>query len=177
MSDNKIPPWEDPNNFAQSFSLFERDKQFQEKLLRERMEAHERDRLMKEAQQYQYIPEPKSNYFKQNLPNFREEMRKQGFSKQTPKFTKTPIPAVPSTLCVQYIGGPLNGEQKFLEAKDHPEYRQGVVVRVGMFEPIKAYNDPNEGPIAIETYNYKLTFIPPSETQFSDAQIVIALFQ
>lgn len=92
-------------------------------------------------------------------------------NQQKRTFTKTPIAAPPEQLMLQYIGGPKNGEQEYFNWKACPFLQQGKIYFTG----IPGSSTPQHQVILEAAY--KLTFIPMNETPFSDAQIVIAVFQ
>lgn len=93
--------------------------------------------------------------------------------------TTRPIKPPPEHFIVQFIGGPINGEQHF---KPYKEYF-GLIKQGGRFTQALPADikpmpiSPGDPMPYLETANYKFTFIPQSETPFSDDQIVIAIFQ
>lgn len=96
--------------------------------------------------------------------------------KENHKGVKTmAVPPAPTHLCVQLIGGPFNAEQRILPRDG--KLQQGSYYKIEDQQP--AIIDEKGNLIAgiLLIYRYKLTFIPPSETPFSDEQIVIGLFQ
>lgn len=98
--------------------------------------------------------------------------------KQYPKYNKTPVAPLPELVLIQFIGGPKNGEQIYYNWKENPDLKQGAIWNiVDELTPIKNWelNQPYHN--VIQTLQYKLTFIPQSETPFSDAQIAIGIFQ
>lgn len=98
----------------------------------------------------------------------REEEKEERFFRQAP-----------THLWVQFIGGPNNGKQEYLEWRKYPEIQPGKLFQTFCQEPISW--KPSQTDISgmhLETATYKPTFIPLAETSFSNgAQIVIALFQ
>lgn len=93
-----------------------------------------------------------------------------------PNYTQTPIKPPPEFFCLQYIGGPRNAQQEFLD------YRQNIttIQDGGRYDTV--CSEPLQLPSAerdtmMEIFHYKTVFIPLDQTLFSDAQIVIALFQ
>lgn len=88
--------------------------------------------------------------------------------------TKTSIPAPPSKVCVQFIGGTLNTEQKFYDLKDFPyedKYRHAIPGEVSL----KPDDVIEIGPGTTQVY--KLVPIPTDETKWlPDHQVVIGVF-
>jgi hypothetical protein len=95
-----------------------------------------------------------------------------------PGFKQFKLPDPPAFFCVQYIGGPLNAQQKMLQYKEHcATIKEGVIYMEPIIEPVTfgAEGDPVH---SVSHASYKLTFIPQNETTFApDMQIVIALYQ
>lgn len=99
-------------------------------------------------------------------------------SRETPKYKKTEIPKLSEDLCIQFIGGPKNSEQVFYKRKDYPQLSQGAIFTIMEDTPPLTLDETqNIIHSIVATYQYKLTFIPPNETSFSDAQIVVAIYQ
>ena len=89
-------------------------------------------------------------------------------------FTRYSLPAAPKVeiLIIQYIGGPKNGEQEYVEPRASGRYAQGAEFIATV------RNDLPDGTSVFENFRYKVTHIPMAETPFAtNAQIVIALFQ
>jgi len=98
-----------------------------------------------------------------------------------PHYNRTPIkapPPLPTEAIIQFIGGPKNAEQEYYTLADHPYIQQGATFLVKLEQPAVLFDGDNLVRNGInEVATYKLTFIPMSETSFSDAQIVIGIFQ
>jgi len=95
-----------------------------------------------------------------------------------PTYTQTAIKPPPEFFCIQYIGGPKNSMQDFLKYRENfNTIKDHALYRVLMSEPLRAYDPIDKPATMLESFTYNLTLIPLSETPFSDAQIVIALFQ
>lgn len=89
-------------------------------------------------------------------------------------FTRFSLPAPPKVeiLIIQFIGGPKNGEQEYVDPKASQRYSQGAEFIATV------RNDLPDGTTVFENFRYKATHIPMAETPFAtNAQIVIALFQ
>jgi len=84
----------------------------------------------------------------------------------TYQYQKPPPP--PTHYLIQYIGGPFNAQQEFFEVAKNNNIRQGALWE-------KLDYSPDLRPSRY--YRYKLTFVPQSETPFSDAQVIIGIFQ
>lgn len=102
------------------------------------------------------------------------------FTRQTPTYTKTPIEPLPEFFCLHFIGGPKSGTEEFWPyRKNYDLIQQGKFFTIAMESPLPP-TITESGEITthqIESYTYKPTFIPRSETPFSDAQIVVCIFQ
>jgi hypothetical protein len=96
---------------------------------------------------------------------------------QKPNYRATPILAPPENLLIQFIGGPKNGDQEYFNWKAHPYLQNGAIFDLALPQPFQLGPDDTLEPGICEIARYKLTFIPPAETPFSDAQIVIGIFQ
>lgn len=79
---------------------------------------------------------------------------------QFPPFT------VSKGLVLQFIGGPLNNTQQFVERTKYPFLRE-----------TQPYRFPTQEGTEFRAYDYVPTFIPLSETPFSDDQVVILLYR
>lgn len=116
------------------------------------------------------------------LPNWKDLLEQNlGRPIEGPKFNRTPIqaPSPPAEeVIMQYIGGPKNAEQEYLTWAEHPQLQQGAMWMVKLDAPPARFDGDNLiPPPAGEIAVYKLTFIPMAETPFSDAQIVVGIFQ
>lgn len=96
-------------------------------------------------------------------------------------YTKTPIKPPPENVLLQYIGGPKNGEQEYLNwvLNDHIQNlgtHQVSLDNGWSVVPVAGFLNPKTDYTALVAI-YRLTFVPMEQTPFSDAQIVIAIFQ
>jgi len=87
-------------------------------------------------------------------------------------YRQTKLPPPPTHYLIQYIGGPFNAQQEFLSVEENLNIRQGLVWSKVDLSP---QFGPNQG--KSQSFQYKLTFIPQSETPFSDAQVIVGIFQ
>lgn len=102
------------------------------------------------------------------------------FIRKHPNLTQRLITPLPEFLCLHFIGGPKNASQEFWNYRNNasivfPE----KVFEVRVEEPISP-NISENGDVnlpKIEQFSYKAVFIPVDQTPFSDAQIVICVFQ
>lgn len=97
-----------------------------------------------------------------------------------PKYNSTPIPPPPFAYLISFIGGPWNGQQKYLEREKHlggqeildNSHRYFAMPGQMNFRPA------SEPPDAVfEKSCYRFVVIPTNETPFSDIPCVIAIFQ
>jgi hypothetical protein len=100
----------------------------------------------------------------------------------TPKdHVKQTIAPLPEDILVQFIGGPANAEQKYYQRKNL-QLKDGdllaYVVKTDL-PPIQLDENNNIQFKVTETEPvwYKLTHVPLDQTPFSNAEIVIAIFQ
>ena len=100
---------------------------------------------------------------------FRQAMRSQDFSIK-PRYQTFTLPPPPEEYLLTFIGGPKNATQVFTKRKEHPTLRDGQPYR---FVELPPWEDPRK---PVETFDYTMTFIPLSQTPFTDAQCVVAVF-
>lgn len=84
-----------------------------------------------------------------------------------------PIRPPPENILLQFIGGPFNAEQRYLSWKRYNTF-EGRIVNFALFEGIPTISSPEDMKhmqCTAETYGYRFTFVPMSQTPFSDAQI------
>lgn len=141
--------------------------------------------------QHERIKDELKALFKYNFDqNFDQEKTSQNvpfdpnlpFSKKTTKYTSIPIPAVPTQILVQFIGGPFNAEQRYYDRLKTPWLKDREIIRFPD-EP-KAAEIVFDGDnlkateITVDHYNYLMQFLPQDQTQnFTDTQVAIAIFQ
>lgn len=120
---------------------------------------------------------------------FRDEFHElivRGMSSRRTNYTSSKPVTMPEFLCSQFIGGPKNAMQEYWPYRKHPEIRDGAEFSLYMKEPL-TYMPLSASPLNTQelttqiytnqTIRYKAVFIPLYQTPFSDAQIVIAVFQ
>jgi len=101
-------------------------------------------------------------------------------SSYKPKYRSTPIPPPPFAYLISFIGGPWNGQQKYLEREKHlngEEILDNSHKYFIMHGPMNFRADPERGETAFEKACYRFIVIPANETPFSDIPCVIAIFQ
>lgn len=148
------PPWE--------------DEPFQARWLRDKIarEAIEQERAYRQDRQMM-----QEEFTKLVNKGTRTQSNGKGVKRV---FTRFSLPAAPKVeiLIIQYIGGPKNGEQEYVEPKASQRYSQGAEFIATV------RNDLPDGTTVFENFRYKATHIPMAETPFAtNAQIIIALFQ
>lgn len=150
-------------------------------ILRKDMEKYELRRLQEEMMRQMDMMKPyaplKGILDDPMLDDIIERDRQQ----RGPNFNRTPIkapPPPPTEAIIQFIGGPKNAEQEYYTLTDHPYIQAGATFLVKLEQPPVLFDGDNLVQNQLhEVATYKLTFIPMSETSFSDAQIVIGIFQ
>ena len=112
-----------------------------------------------------------------NYGAFQQEIPKDlPMEKVRPTYTQRSLAKMPERVCIQYIGGPKNAMQEFKEWKKQPHIQDGKTFTVAMDVPLPD-SQHFQDTAYIEQYNYLSVFLPMDQTPFSDAQIVIAVFQ
>lgn len=91
------------------------------------------------------------------------------------KFRETKIspPALFEDFLIQFIGGPFNAQQKYFKRGQNSQIHPNAIWRMAILEPLHSFHDAEY----FQTADYLLTFIPQNQTPFSDAQIIIGIFQ
>lgn len=115
----------------------------------------------------------------QNIVPGLQAIMDQAAARRTVKYSAHVIPPPPTQALIQFIGGPKNAEQEYVPYVD---YIPGAEHRIAMVSQMASIEYLPDGslrniPAVREYMIYKLTPIPLDQTPFSDAQIVIALFQ
>lgn len=87
----------------------------------------------------------------------------------------------PGQVLIQYIGGPKNAEQEYLEYRSFQGISDGTLltIRNQIFEPPTIDQNGLISNITRGMHEmiYRITYIPMDQTPFSDAQIIVAIFQ
>lgn len=113
-------------------------------------------------------------------PRTLEPFEDRPFTRKTTTVTKTPVEPLPEFFCLHFIGGPKSGTEEYWKYKENAnliEQGKTFQVRMPSIEPVFIAENGDVTVPNAEAYNYKATFIPKSETPFSDAQIVVCVFQ
>lgn len=92
--------------------------------------------------------------------------------------TERVVQKPPENFLLQFIGGPKNSKQVYYNYREYFNIiHQGAFFNIAVPLPPSLNPDNSIRASRIEEYRYKLTFIPTSETPFSEDQIVIGIFQ
>ena len=95
---------------------------------------------------------------------------------QTQRKTSFIIPPPPAEYLVTFIGGPLNATQRTILRKNLAlDSLPENIFRVPGESSTRYFPDKEPEHI-LETFDYRLTFIPLDQTPFTDAQCVVAVF-
>lgn len=101
--------------------------------------------------------------------------------KQTTKYNTTIIKPPSEDYLIQFLGGPVNAEQRFYKRKDYPAIQNGAIWSIRLMMPLAEFNFDGDNlsvKESTEEYaSYKLIFLPPEETPFSEAQVILGIFQ
>lgn len=142
----------------------------------------QRDEFQNKFQQNRPIPRPQDQPFEPPniIPNLKDLQQIKENNKGVKSFKVEPPP---KNICIQFIGGPYNGEQRVVPRDFTRKDNSKIRIQQGDIYPIEEPGQPffdNDGNLCeglLTVWRYKLTFIPINETQFSDEQIVIGILQ
>lgn len=96
-----------------------------------------------------------------------------------PTYQNTRMAQPPVTdVCIQFIGGPKNGEQEF--KKNESIYGDGMTIRIIMADnlPNLPHFSEDVSSVSMETFAYRLIQVPPQDAPFLEPHIrlIIAMF-
>lgn len=148
----------------------------QHKLIENELKQLWRNRMPREKTAREWFEEEYNN------KNWSQQDPNQPFSKKTTKYTSTPIPAVPTKILVQFIGGPFNTEQRYYDRLKNNWLKDREILQFPD-EPIAAeitFDGDNlkATEVKMNHFPYLMQFLPQDQTQnFTDTQVAIAIFQ
>jgi hypothetical protein len=95
---------------------------------------------------------------------------------QKPLYQTRTIPGWSGFFLITFIGGPFNASQRQLDGKRFDVKQGEVNYFLPLERPMLNLSSLNEQDKRIEQYPYRLTFIPQSETPFTDDICVVGLY-
>lgn len=116
----------------------------------------------------------------QRLKQEYQAMMDQAASRRTVKYSTHVIPPPPTQCLIQFIGGPKNAEQEYIPYNTLPNPVDLMTFNTNVALPtIETGKDGSIRTIpgTSESAVYRMTPIPMEQTPFSDAQIIVAVFQ
>lgn len=99
-----------------------------------------------------------------------------------PTYSKRTIKPLSLIVLLQFIGGPMNTQQFYRNRSEFPLPIDGAIYKHKVRTSFDIQLDENNNIISHKAEEtvlvlYRLTFIPPDQTPFSEEQIVLALYQ
>lgn len=116
----------------------------------------------------------------QRLKQEYQAMMDQAATRRTVKYSTHVIPSPPAQALIQFIGGPKNAEQEYMPYGALPNPVD--IMKFSSSVSLPSIEIENDGtlktiPGTVEYALYRMTPIPMDQTPFSDAQIIVAVFQ